>query len=152
MSNADNTSAVLQNRVPRPSATSLKMGANEKGMSWCLERLKKELASGRKTKTLSIFQAVPLYYAALAVKREEKMTMQRRNAEMVEAYKFATGAFLEYLRETHEFNLPSWLTMNVMGCTTLSSQGQRWIQMLLHCVPIQQLQEQQVALVRTDTR
>ena len=103
------------------SGDSLKLAANEKGMSWCLDRLKKD--TGRKTKVLSIFQTVPLYYAALAVKREHKMTVNARNAAVVRAYKYAGPAFWRYLQEQHDFHAPSWLTIGVMGCTTLSAQG-----------------------------
>ena len=102
------------------SGDSLKLPANKKGMSWCLDRLKKDI--GRKTKTLSIFQAVPLYYAALGVK-EHKMTVTARNAAVVRAYKYTAPAFLAYLQEQHDFQAPSWLTIGVMGCTTLSAQG-----------------------------
>lgn len=103
------------------SGDSLKLEANEKGMSWCLDRLKKDI--GRKTRVLSIFQHVPLYYAALAVKREHKMTVNARNAAVVRAYKYAAPAFLAYLQEKHDFQAPSWLTIGAMGCTTLSASG-----------------------------
>ena len=86
----------------------------------------------RKTKTLGIFQAVPLYYAALAVKREQKMNILQRNAAVVTSYKYAAGAFLEWLYEKHDFRAPSWLTVGVMGCTTLSPQGKQSIQTILH--------------------
>ena len=103
------------------SGDSLKLAANEKGMFWCLDRLKKDI--GRKTKVLSTFQTVPLYYAALAVKREDRMTVNARNAAVVRAYKYAAPAFLAYLQEQHDFPAPSWLTISMMGFTTLSAQG-----------------------------
>ena len=117
-------SSVPAKRTPvSVSGDSLKLSANEKGVSWCLERLKKGM-NGRKTRTLGIFQSVPLYYAGLAVKREEKMTMAARHAAVVRAYEFAAAAFMAWLQEKHEFASPSWLTVGVMGCTTLSQQGE----------------------------
>ena len=46
-----------------------------------------------------------------------------RDSEVVRAYKYTAPAFLAYLQEQHDFQAPSWLTIGVMGCTTLSAQG-----------------------------
>lgn len=68
----------------------------QEGVSWCLERLKKSMA-GRKQKALDIFQAVHLYFVALAVKHE-KMSIPQRNAAVVNwAYIFSTVPFYAYL-------------------------------------------------------
>ena len=60
------------------------------------------------------------------------MTTPQRNAAVVSAYKYAAGAFLEWLQETHDFRAPFWWTVGVMGYTTLSPQGKLSIQTIFH--------------------
>lgn len=50
--------------------------------------------AGKETKTLGIFQIVPLFFSGLAVKCE-KMGIPQRNAAVVSAYKHAARIFLE---------------------------------------------------------
>ena len=92
----------------------LKHFANEKGMSWCLEHLKNDMTD-RKSKTLGIFQSVHLLLNGPNRQTREDITTPQRNAAVVSAYKYAAGAFLEWLEETHDFRAPSWLTVGVMG-------------------------------------
>ena len=100
----------------------LLLGQNEAGMGWCLDRLR-ETAHARNARNLAIFQAVPLYYSALSVKREDKMSSKQRHIEAAKAYKFAAKAYLAYLMEQHEFRTPEWLTQGVMGRRTRNGKG-----------------------------
>ena len=102
----------------------LLLGKNEVGMGWCLERLRATAQSRPNARDLAIFQAVPLYYSSLSVKREVKMPSAKRHVESAKAYKFSAMAYLSYLMEQHEFRTPEWLTQGMMGRRTLTAKGE----------------------------
>lgn len=99
--------------------STLMLDKNEKTVRWVLDRLRQD--NTRKASTLAIYQAVPVYYTASAVKQSGTMTATKRDALIVDSYeKFVAPAFVKFLQDNYEFQAPEWLTMGLMGQTTLS--------------------------------
>lgn len=98
----------------------LKLARNEQIVAWVLDRLRYNRS--REAVTLAIFQAVPLYYAAVAVKQSgTTISSRERNALLVDRYKsFMAPAFLKFLQEEYDFQTPPWLTMDLMGQATFA--------------------------------
>lgn len=98
----------------------LELGKNERIVKWVLDRLSHD--KSRKAATLAIFQAVPLYYVAVAMKQSGTiMNSTKRDAFLADRYKsLIAPAFLRFLQEEYDFQIPPWLTMDLMGQTTLA--------------------------------
>ena len=103
-------------------AEMLLLDRNELTVSWVLNRLKKD-AGRKQANTLTIFQSVPIYYAALAVRQSKEVSTKDRNWNAVETYRtFAAEAFLKWLQKEYDFHTPSWVNMELMGMATFQGQ------------------------------
>lgn len=98
----------------------LNLPKNEPRVVWVLDRLRHD--KSRKASTLAILQAVPLYYAAVAVRQSGTiMSSTNRDAMLADRYKsFIAPAFLRFLREEYNFQVPLWITTDLMGQTTFT--------------------------------
>ena len=95
---------------------------NDHTVPWVLERILKSTNS--RANTLAAIQSVPIYYTALAIKQSKEMAARDRNRKLADTYKqFVAPSFLKWLRDEHEFQTPSWLTMEHMGMTTFQGQS-----------------------------
>lgn len=95
--------------------------------TWVLQRLKRIVQAQGTTPSkelIEIYQSVPIYYSGISVERSggilKRQTMVRRAPETYGAY--AVPGWLEWLAEDCLHPLPEWMTMEIMGRTSLQGE------------------------------
>lgn len=100
----------------------LHIGKNEKTMGWCVERMKAGVLK-RSKDHLMLLQNVPIHHAVVVIRKDGNMRMRDRNSKSVEVFqKLAVPAFLDYMRDVHDYSLPHWVTVDLLGSVNLSGE------------------------------
>lgn len=99
---------------------SLRLGHNPHSVGWCVERLKRRAITPMNKQNLMLFQNLGAYYSCAVVKKNDDINTALKNDKAMELYKQtgAPGTF-KYLLEHHDYRIPAWLSLRLMGSVNL---------------------------------
>ena len=98
---------------------------NNDFFGWGIKRLVASFTAKKSKSILTAIQNCAVYYCCNGIKRCGKTFSQdQRNSKASESYKdFVVPGFLMWM-DDHDYQLPKWLTKEVMGQSTLNGEFQ----------------------------
>lgn len=102
-------------------------------VAWCLKELAKRDTNHARKDILAPIQNAAIHYACISAKKQGgSVTTAVKDKRTVEIYKsFAAKGMMEWIVEEADRPLPSWLTVQLMGHSTVTGAGKR-VKNILH--------------------